>query len=234
MLYTISDPHLSLSCDKPMDIFGARWQDYTKKLEENWKSTVLPDDTVVLPGDISWGMTLEEAAADLKFLDGLPGKKIIGKGNHDYWWDTVAKMERFKAENGIGTIDFLYNNAFYAEGRIICGTRGWNCESPMKAEDMKILNRENQRLRISLEAAAKLKKDFPDAEIIPFLHFPPAVPGVTQEMIFDTLLEFGIERLYYGHLHGVYSESGLCNVRYGILMQLVSCDRLNFTPLSIN
>ena len=234
MLYTISDPHLSLTCDKPMDIFGARWQDYTRHLEENWKNTVTCGNTVVIPGDISWGMTLEEAAADLKFINSLPGRKIIGKGNHDYWWDTAAKLERFKAENGLDTIDFLYNNAYLAENIIVCGTRGWVCESPMKADDMKLVNRENQRLRLSLEVAMKLKAEAPDAEIVPFFHYPPAVPGVTQEMIFDTLLEFGVERLYYGHLHGVYSDAGLCTVKYGILMKLVSCDRLNFTPLSIN
>ena len=234
MIYTISDPHLSLSCDKPMDVFGRRWENYTCQLESNWKSTVTDDDTVIIPGDISWGMTLEESASDFKWLDSLPGRKIIGKGNHDYWWETFSKLEKFKAENDISTIDFLHNNAYLCENKIICGTRGWICENSLKPEDLKILNRENQRLQMSLECAKKLLEKKPDAEIIVFMHYPPAVTGTVQEIIFDTLLSYGIQRLYYGHLHGISDNAGLCRTKYGIELNLVSCDYLKFIPLKID
>lgn len=234
MLYTLSDPHLSLSCDKPMDIFGARWHNHAEKLAQNWRNTVIDEDTVVIPGDISWGMTLEEAREDLNFINSLPGHKIIGKGNHDYWWDTAAKMERFKAENGFSTIDFLYNNALYDQGKIICGTRGWTCEEELSAEDKKLIERENLRLRLSLDMAKKIKTEHPDAEIIPFLHFPPATPFATQENIMDTLLQYGVQRVYYGHLHGIFGENKICRTKYGILLYLVSGDYLEFKPLKID
>lgn len=234
MLYTLSDTHLSLSCDKPMDVFGARWQNHAERLEKNWKSTVTPDDTVVIPGDISWGMTLDEARDDLAFINSLPGRKIIGKGNHDYWWDTAAKLERFKAENGFDTIDFMHNNAYFREGFIICGTRGWTCEESLSADDKKLVERENLRLRISLDAALKLKAGHPDAEIIPFMHFPAATPFAVHESMMDTLLEYGVERLYYGHLHGISGENKICRTKYGILLYLVSGDYLEFKPLKID
>lgn len=234
MLYTISDPHLSLSCDKPMDIFGPRWKNHAEKMRENWIKTVTDDDTVVMPGDISWAMTLDEAKEDLKFIDGLPGNKIIGKGNHDYWWDTAAKLEKFRADNGFSTISFLYNNARLAQGKIICGTRGWTCEEKLTAEDLKLIDREACRLHLSLQAATKLKAENPDAEIIPFLHFPPATPFAVQDKMFDVLLEYGVTRVYYGHLHGMTSDEKLCRFKYGIELNLVSADRLEFKPLRID
>ncbi len=234
MLYTISDPHLSLSCEKPMDIFGAKWLNHADRLAQNWQKTVKDGDTVVIPGDISWAMTLEEARADLEFINALPGYKIIGKGNHDYWWDTASKLNQFKQQNGFDTIDFMFNNAFYSQGKIICGTRGWICEESMAEEDKKLVRRENLRLRISLDEAAKLKKLYPDAEIIPFLHFPPATPSAVQEEVMDTLLEYGVERVYYGHLHSVMSESRLAKTKYGVLLHLCSADYLGFEPLRID
>lgn len=234
MLYTLSDPHLSLSCDKPMDIFGQRWHNHAQRLAQNWRSTVTDGDTVVIPGDISWGMTFEEARDDLLFIHSLPGHKIIGKGNHDYWWDTAAKLERFKAENSLDSIDFMHNNALYAQGKIICGTRGWTCEENLSAEDKKLVERENLRLRISLDAAKKLRRDYPNAEIIPFMHFPPATPFYVHENIMDTLLEYGAQRLYYGHLHGISGENKICRTKYGILLYLVSGDYLEFKPLRID
>lgn len=217
-----------------MDVFGSRWQNYVQRLSENWRATVTDADTVVMPGDISWAMTLDEAQADFRFLDSLPGHKIIGKGNHDYWWDTAAKLERYREENGFSTISFLYNNACLAQGKIICGTRGWICEQDLKPEDVKLVEREAQRLRISLEAAAKLKIENPDAEIIPFLHFPPATPFAVQDKMFDVLLEYGVQRLYYGHLHGMTSDEKLCRFKYSIELNLVSADRLEFKPLRID
>ena len=133
MLYTIADTHLSLTTEKPMDVFGPRWANHDQKLRENWLKTVTENDTVVLPGDISWGISLEEALEDLKFLDALPGRKLIGKGNHDYWWTTVNKMTKFFEENSITTLSFLYNNAYLVEDKIVCGTRGWMSEFGVKA-----------------------------------------------------------------------------------------------------
>ena len=124
-LFVLSDPHLSFSTDKPMDIFGRNWEDHAEKIKKNWTELVSDEDTVVIPGDISWAMGLENVEADLRFIDELPGKKLIGKGNHDYWCDTVTKMRRFCVARGLCTIDFLFNHASYAEGKIICGTRGW-------------------------------------------------------------------------------------------------------------
>ena len=124
-IYMLSDPHLSLTADKPMDIFGARWENYIEKLKNNWTETVSEDDTVVIPGDISWGMGFDTAAEDLTFIHNLPGRKIIGKGNHDYWWQTMAKLNRFREELGADSIDFLFNNAYLCEDFIIAGTRGW-------------------------------------------------------------------------------------------------------------
>lgn len=233
MLYTISDPHLSLSCQKPMDIFGAKWLNHAEKLAQNWSKTVTQNDTVVIPGDISWAMTLDQAKADLEFLNSLPGEKIIGKGNHDYWWETASKLETFKQNNRLDTISFLHNNAFYAQGKIICGTRGWTCEEKLTGEDKKLVERENLRLKLSLEQAKKLSSVYPDAEIIPFMHFPPATPFYTHECIMDTLLEYGVQRLFYGHLHGNFSKNNICHSKYGILLHLVSGDFLEFCPLKI-
>ena len=165
-LFAIGDPHLSLNCDKPMDIFQG-WDDYVSRLEQNWKRLVLPEDTVVLAGDISWGMTLEEAEADFRFLHGLPGTKIILKGNRDYWFGTKTKVEEFFTKKDFFSLKVLFNNAYEYDGHALCGTRGWINEQG-EAADKKVLNREAGRLRISLEAGKKLGKT-----PIVFLHYPP-------------------------------------------------------------
>ena len=165
-LFAIGDPHLSLNCNKPMDIFRG-WDDYVSRLERNWKKLVLPEDTVVLAGDISWGMTMEEAEADFRFLHELPGTKIILKGNHDYWFGTKTKVENFFTEKGFFTLKILFNNAFEYDGHSLCGTRGWINEQG-EAVDKKVLNREAGRLRLSLEAGKKTGKP-----PIAFLHYPP-------------------------------------------------------------
>ena len=156
MLYAIADTHLSFSVEKPMDVFGARWTNHAERLRENWLKKVRPEDTVVIPGDVSWGISLNEAEADLRFLDDLPGKKLLGKGNHDYWWTTANKMTAFFTEKGFSTLSILYNNAYYADGFIVCGTRGWMSEFGVKAEDERLIAREAQRLELSLQAGQKL------------------------------------------------------------------------------
>ncbi|MGN1122044.1 MAG: metallophosphoesterase [Eubacteriales bacterium] len=232
MIYTIADTHLSLTTEKPMDIFGPRWENHAEKLKENWLAAVQPDDTVVLPGDISWGISLEEAAEDLKFLDRLPGKKLIGKGNHDYWWTTVNKMSAFFAENGITSLSFLYNNAYLAENKILCGTRGWMSEFGIKAEDERIIRREAARLELSLAEGEKLKKNAPEAEMLVFLHYPVVFGDFINDEMLDVLYRHGVTDVYYGHLHNV-RESQLDKQYLGIRFHLIAADYLNFKPLAL-
>ncbi len=232
MLYCLSDAHLSFSTDKPMDVFGRSWDNHALRIEENWKKTVTDNDTVVIAGDISWGIDFEEAKEDLLFINNLPGRKIILKGNHDYWWATASKMNTFFAENGINTIDILYNNAYYREGKIICGTRGWINEFGVKTEDERIIKRETGRLELSLKEAHKLKEQYPDAEIIVFMHYPCVFGEFINLDIVDLLYRYGVKRVYYGHLHNVRS-SQLDDEYIGIRMFLTSSDYLEFTPLLI-
>ena len=214
-----------------MDIFGKNWENHHNKIKENWISTVKENDTVILPGDLSWGMTLEEAKADLLFLDSLPGKKIIGKGNHDYWWQTKKKIDDFFSLCNIETISILYNNAYKIENKIICGTRGWINENQLSPEDEKIILRESGRLSLSLEAAKKLREN--DEEIIVFLHYPPAYRNSVSVPICKHFITEKISRCYYGHLHG--AEDKFLISKYGnTVLNLVSSDYLDFKPLAIN
>ncbi len=232
LLYTISDPHLSFSTDKPMDIFGSRWDNHAQKFETEWKNTVKDGDTVIIPGDISWGSSFEEALIDLEFINALPGRKIIGKGNHDYWWATMNKLSNFKNEKKLDTIDFLFNNAYVVENKIICGTRGWVNEFGVKSEDERIIKREAQRLELSLKEGLRLKEEFPDNEIIVFLHYPPLFGEFMNYDIIDILYRYDIKNVYFGHLHGVKEEQ-LDDEYLGIRLHLVSCDYVNFVPVRV-
>lgn len=228
-LYCISDPHLSLSCDKPMDVFGGRWQDYVQKLECNWKEQVKAEDTVVLPGDISWGMNLNESLADFAFLNSLPGKeKIILKGNHDYWWTSRSKMETFFEENGLTTLKILHNNFFpYADEYGICGSRGWISENG-KTQDKKILDREAKRLEASVLECIQSGR-----EPIVFLHYPPVYGETVCNEMYDVLKHYGIKKCFYGHIHGLAYRYAVDGIYDGIDFRLVSCDYLEFTPIKI-
>lgn len=234
-VFTIADLHLSSSADHPMDIFGARWQGYTKKIEKNWRAVVTEADTVILPGDISWAMNLEEAREDFAFLDSLPGKKLIGKGNHDFWWETATKLYRFFEENGFTTLSLLYNNACVVEDLIVCGTRGWFLEEEKQqtvgeVDFAKIRNREVARLKISLDAAKRLQtQESAELEIVTFLHFPPVWNGYVCEEIVALLAEYGVRRCYCGHIHGVYHVPQTESFR-GIDFTLISSDFLQFVP----
>ncbi len=232
-VFVIADLHLSFSSEKPMDVFGPKWENHTQRIFENWQSAVAPGDTVVVPGDVSWSMRLDGARQDLLFLDSLNGKKIIGKGNHDYWWQTQKKLSEFLAKIGSRTIDFLYNNAFAAENFIISGTRGWFPEDSYSPEDEKIALREAGRLRISLERARKLKETYPESEIIVFLHYPPAYGGTECKPIVEVLAEYQIGRCFYGHIHGGPPEKQVFSAG-GARLFCVSSDFIGFKPMKIN
>ncbi len=227
-LFVIGDLHLSENADKPMDVFGGAWTDYTKKLVSNWNNIVKPQDTVVLAGDISWAMSLHQALDDFKLIDSLFGKKIILKGNHDYWWDTVTKMKKFLLSNSINSIDFLYNNSFVVNNVAICGTRGWTPETQSCSEnDKKIIVREAGRLERSL-------KSTPDGlERVAFFHYPPVYDDYAAMPFIELMQKYDVKNCYYGHLHGPSIKKAVTGENFGINFCLVSADSIDFLPLSI-
>ena len=235
-IFAIADLHLSTleSTDKSMEVFGKRWKDYVGRLEKSWRSIVAESDTVVIPGDISWALSLEEAVSDLKFIDSLPGKKILGKGNHDFWWSTMKKHSELFQKNEINTISFLFNNAHEADGIIIAGTRGWYYDEeatniPDGTDFEKIVRRETQRLKMSLAEARRLSDAAGGREIVVFMHFPPIWNGKESESIIELLTEYGIKRVFYGHIHGNYTVEPEF-VHKGIKMSIISADYLEFVP----
>lgn len=226
-LYAIGDTHLSLGCAKPMDVFGGAWENYVDKLQEGF-ARVKPEDTVVLCGDLSWGMSLEEALPDFAFLDALPGTKYIVKGNHDYWWNTANKMTAFWEAHGLHTLHLLHNNcAFYGEVAL-CGTRGWFFEpAAAAAESDKIYRRELIRLEASLKAAGEAK------EKLAFLHYPPKYQGYVCREIIELLEKYHVSKCFYGHLHGHSHRLALEGEEGGVDYRLVSADYLAFVPEKI-
>ncbi|MBQ9116496.1 MAG: metallophosphoesterase [Clostridia bacterium] len=239
-IFALSDTHLSTQTDKPMNIFGSRWSDWDKKIVSRWLATVTEEDTVVIPGDISWGISLEDACEDLKLIDALPGKKLISHGNHDYWWSTVSKMTKFMEEQNIKTIDLLYNNAFTVEDKIICGSRGWYTDertaqgAKIKADYAKIVNRECVRLELSLKQAAKLKAEVQKPlELAAFFHFPPVFDKYVCRPLVDLLHAYGVTDCYFGHIHGQYDIPPSAEFE-GIRFSMISADYLDFVPLRIN
>ena len=228
-LYVIGDTHFSEGCNKPMDIFGGAWTGYRDKLVENL-SVLQPEDVLVLAGDFSWGMSLQEALPDFRLLDSFPGKKLLIKGNHDYWWETVSKMKRFFAENAIETIDFLHNSCYFYNGAALCGTRGWFYDkNDPAAGDDKIFKRELLRLEASLKAAV----DQGASEIDCFLHYPPVFAGTEVPQITEILSRYPVKRVFYGHLHGESLRGAFSGMRNGIYYAVVSADALGFKPIQI-
>ncbi|NLD88627.1 MAG: serine/threonine protein phosphatase [Clostridiales bacterium] len=226
-LYVLSDLHLSRSVEKPMDIFGGAWEGHMEKLEKGMEILV-PDDTLVIPGDLSWGISLEEAAEDFEYLESLPGRKILVKGNHDLWWSTRAKMTRFLENRGIKSIYFLHNNYFMYKTTALCGTRGWFYEEEKGTEhDLKMKNREIIRLKISLDAA---KREIPE-RILCFMHYPPIYGRYVCPEVCGLLEEYGVSECLYGHLHGQSHKMAFEGVKNGINYRLVSCDYVNFQPI---
>lgn len=232
MIFVLSDTHLSFTTDKPMDVFGHTWENHAEKIKENWTKKVSDSDTVVIGGDLSWGIDLEEAKQDLLFIDSLPGRKIILKGNHDYWWSTQNKITNFFEENKISTIEILHNNAIKVEDKILCGSRGWMNEFGVKSEDERILKREAQRLEISLSAGQKVKDENPECKMVLFMHYPPVFNSFIFYEAIELMYKYGIEDVYYGHLHNMKEEQ-LDKSYIGINLHLTAADYLNFDPLEV-
>ncbi len=228
-IYALADLHLSFGTDKPMDIFGDAWGDYTQKIEANWQSIIKPEDLVIIPGDVSWATYIEDAYEDFKFINNLNGKKVILKGNHDYWWTTLSKMNKFLAENNFDTIQILNNTAVGFENAAICGTRGWWYKDEQSGDDEKILDREKLRLVLALEEAVKLKKE----RIIVGLHYPPIDNFSTKRDFMDILKEYKVDTCVYGHLHSYSHKNAVNGEVDGVKLQLVSGDYLGFKPILV-
>ncbi len=226
-IYAIADLHLSKSSDKPMDVFGASWSNYEERLEKGFER-LSADDVTIIPGDISWAMSLKESLLDFKFIDALPGRKIISKGNHDYWWETVTKIKRFFSENGITTIDILHNNAFLVDNVAICGTRGWVYEEE-NGKSRKIYERELARLKCSLSEAEKLNA----WKKCCFFHYPPICDSYECREITDALAEAGVDECFYGHLHSLGHKNAFEGIHKGVNYRMISADYLRFEPLKI-
>ena len=222
-LYAIGDLHLCLSTPKPMDIFGGNWVGYIEKLREGL-SVIRPEDTTVLLGDLSWSLGLDDAREDFAFIDLIPGRKIILKGNHDYWWSTAAKFYKFCEENGFSNQQILHNNHYEYNGYAICGTRGWFFEEERSGEhDEKVFKRELLRLETSLKSAGDLPK-------IVFLHYPPKYKGYECPDILALLKQYDVRSCYYGHLHGASHGLAVEGLWDGVDYKLVAADKLNFKP----
>ena len=225
-IYVIGDLHLSFGMNKPMDIFGVNWEDHYKKIENDWLNKVNDNDLVVLPGDFSWAMDLDDTIEDFKYLSKLPGKKLLLKGNHDYWWGTLKKMKEFMETNNFKDIDFIQNNSFLFDDKIIVGTRGWIYDN--KSENIKILKREKPRLEFSFNDA--INKYGNNREIIVFMHYPPfGKENIPLEYdLKEVLKNYNVKKCFYGHLHGEScldaTQGDIDNITY----KLISSDYLDF------
>lgn len=222
-IFTIGDLHLPLGIDKPMNIFGSQWDNYVERIAANWSAVVREGDTVVIPGDFSWATYIEQAQKDFEYLDKLPGKKIIIKGNHDYWWTTMSKLNEYLMKNEFSSISFLQNNSFAAEGISICGTRGWiyPAWATFTTDDEKYFNREVGRLELSLKAAQT-------DEIYVFTHYPPMSRECEGNAFTEMMKKYNVKRCYYGHLHGYSHANRIPGAVDGIEYHLVSSDYLRF------
>lgn len=233
-VFVIADLHLATAdSQKSMEVFGKRWKNYIQKMRDNWQRVVSDADTVIIPGDISWGLATSDALDDLLWLESLPGNKIVMKGNHDFWWSTASKLNKFFEENDIKTIKLLNNNALEVENYIVAGSRGWFTDRSMQnvEEDVdydKIVNREAIRLRMSLNEAVALRGDT-DREIVVFLHFPPVWGEFVCSPIIDLLKEYNIKRCFFGHIHGVYSCPDAFEFE-NVKFYMISADFLDFLP----
>ena len=232
-IYVIADLHLSFLEDKPMGIFGNNWENHEEKIKKDWLKKVKNEDYVILPGDFSWAMYLKDTILDFEYLNKLPGHKILLKGNHDYWWTTLKKLNEFVEESGLKNIEFLYNNSYLVEDKIIVGTRGWNILDI--EEDSKMLKRENARLELSIQDG--IKKYGQEKEKIAFMHYPPINKNdiiKNEKSIFvKTLEKYNIRRCYYGHLHGISHKEAVEGNIDGIEYKLISADYTNFKLIKV-
>lgn len=205
-IFAISDLHLSFGTDKPMNVFGNVWENYEEKIANNWKKQVNENDVVIIPGDISWGIDLKEAFPDFKYINELPGKKILLRGNHDYYFSTKTKLQKFFKENSLDTLEFLHNNAIELDEYILCGTRGWGkTENNDKKLDKKIIEREALRLKLSLDEGRKIQEKILEEknikkDILVAMHFPPFIANYE-----EILKEYDVKMCIYGHLHRIWS-----------------------------
>ena len=238
-VYTIGDLHLSFHENKPMDIFGENWKGHEEKIKKDWINKVKDQDLVILPGDFSWSTYLKDTYEDFNYLNSLPGKKLLLKGNHDYWWTTLKSMRKFLEENDFQNIDFIFNNAYEFENYIFAGTRGW---SQTEEENERFLNRETQRLELSLKQAKeiqekRLQEENIKKEIIVFMHYPPITNNQIEAneatSFVRVMKEYGVNRCYYGHLHGIAIKEAVEREYLGIKFKLVSADGLDFKLLRI-
>ena len=225
-LFAIGDLHLPGGEEKPMDIFGDHWENHFAHIAADWRARVKDGDVVLIPGDISWAMQLERAVPDLQKIGALPGRKVLIKGNHDYWWTTLSSMQRFLDKNGLNTLHFLHNNAVTVEGVSLCGSRGWVFEEGERAEGS-ITARELGRIRRSLAAAP------PENEKILFLHYPPIFGQQVIPEFFDAMKEYGVKQCFYGHLHGGAIPLAYQGEFFGVDCRLISADYLKFCPIKI-
>ncbi|KGM98117.1 serine/threonine protein phosphatase [Clostridium novyi A str. 4552] len=224
-LYAISDLHLSLNCDKPMDVFGDQWMNHDNRIKENWINKIKSEDTVLIAGDISWSMKMEEGMADLEWIHKLPGRKIISKGNHDYWWGSISKLNSLYDD-----MKFIQNNFFVYEDYAICGTRGWNPPTDKYSEhDEKIYKREQIRLKISLDAAKKAGHE----KIIVMIHYPPVNDKFEKNELVEIFNEYNVEKVIYGHLHGPSLKTIFKGEHEGVEYIMTSCDYIDFNPVKI-
>ncbi len=246
-IYVIGDLHLSFGVNKPMDIFGDNWKGHEEKIKKDWIEKVTDNDLVILPGDFSWSMKLEDTLKDFEYINNLPGKKLFLKGNHDYWWNTVTKMRKFLEENNFKNIDFIYNQGYVFENYIITGTRGWSLLEENK--DEKVLNRELVRLETSIKDG--LQKDIQDLiingkecigeraqkELIVFMHYPPIsdskILNNDEAKFVEIMKRFNVKKCFYGHLHGASIKDAFEGECEGIKFKLISADALNFKLLKI-
>lgn len=227
-LYAIGDLHLCLGAEKPMDIFGGAWVGYMDKLKQGL-SVVKPEDTLVLLGDLSWALELSQATADFAWINEIPGRKIILKGNHDYWWNTAKKMENFFKENGLHSLSIIHNNSVCVEDKLLCGTRGWIYDDKkMTQNDLKVLKREAMRLEASITSGLA-----ENIEPIVFLHYPPVFDGIRCDEIMDVIHKYSVHKVYYGHIHGHAHSLAVNGVYEDVEFRLVSCDYTDFSPILV-
>ncbi len=225
-IFTIADLHLPLGVNKPMDIFGG-WDDYVNRLHDNWQKMVSPQDIVVVPGDISWALKLEQTFKDFEFINALNGTKVFIKGNHDLWWSTRSKVEKFWSDNGFDTLHLVQNDCYRIGESAVCGTRGWINDDSEPA-DAKVIAREAIRLDMSIASAVSQ-----GLRPIVFLHYPPLYANNCNLDILEVLHKYNISHCFYGHLHGNTHAFAINGTRDGITYQLISADFLQFAPMDI-